>query len=281
MEYKLVSLHIKPLLLKFQLMSKKINFEMYFRRFLKISPLSVAVWRAVEAGHLSKYVLKKPVLDLGCGFGEFMRGFTNDKIEVGVDINAKDLFSASKTNKYKNLVLADARDLPFPDNTFNTIVSISTFEHIENPKEIFKECFRVLKPKGILIATIETEKVDKNSFYRPLLVKAGFKKLSNFLEKKYNSFFSRHIIMEGKKWEKTAVDSGFKIQRADYIISPAVVKLYDFFIITSWPSQILKLFFGKRIVIRPKFIENILVKYLLKYLKDEKLGTNLLLVAKK
>lgn len=262
-------------------MSSKINFEMYFRRFLRISPLSIAVWRSVEAGYLSKYKMGKPILDLGCGFGEFMRGFTDEKIDVGVDINARDLFSAAKTNRYKNLVLADARALPFSKNTFKTIVSISTLEHIENPKKTLAECYRVLKPGGVLIATIETERVDKNSFYRPLLTRIGFKKLSYFLERKYNLFFKRHIIIEGKKWEKIAINCGFKIERADYIISPAVVKLYDFFIITSWPSQLLKVLFGKRIVMRPKFIENILVKYFLKYLKDESCGTNLLLIAKK
>jgi len=262
-------------------MNSKINFENYFRRFLRISPLSVAVWRSVEAGYLSKYKLKSPVLDLGCGFGEFMRGFTDKKIDVGVDINPKDLFAASKSNRYKNLVLADARDLPFLDNTFETIVSISTLEHIKNPKKTLNECYRVLKPGGTLIATIETDKVDKNSFYRPFLSKIGFNRISIFLEKKYNSFFSRHIIINGKVWEKIAKESGFEIEKADYIISPIVVKLYDFFIITSWPSQLLKPIFGKRIVLKPRFIEDILVKQFLKYIKDSSDGTNLFLVAKK
>ncbi|MBU2632814.1 class I SAM-dependent methyltransferase, partial [Patescibacteria group bacterium] len=135
-------------------MNSKINFEKYFRRFLKITPLSVAIWRAVEAGHLSKYKLNTPVLDIGCGFGEFAKGFTDGKIDVGIDINARDLKAALKTKKYKKLILADARKLPFLDNTFNSIISISTFEHIKNPEKVFKECLRVLKPGGLLITTI-------------------------------------------------------------------------------------------------------------------------------
>ncbi|MFH1187083.1 MAG: methyltransferase domain-containing protein [Candidatus Levyibacteriota bacterium] len=262
-------------------MNSKINFEKYFRRFLRISPLSIAVWRTVEAGYLSKYKLKPPVLDIGCGFGEFIQGFTDEKIDVGIDINAKDLLTAAKNNRYKSLLLEDARKLSFSNNTFETIISISTFEHIKNPQKVFNECYRVLKPGGMLIATIETEKVDSNTFYRPFLRKIGLTFLSNYLEKSYNNFFSRHVITESKAWEKFAKKSGFKIERADSIISPSVVKLYDIFILTSWPSQILKIIFGKRIVIRPKFIENYLVKKFLKYIKDSNNGTNLFLVAKK
>lgn len=262
-------------------MNSKIDFEKYFRRFLKISPLSVAIWRAVEAGHLSEYNLKSPILDIGCGFGEFAKGFTDGKIDVGVDINAKDLKAAFKTKRYKKLILTDARRLPFSDNTFKSIISISTFEHIQNPQKVFEECFRVLKPGGLLIATIETEMVDKNSFYRPFLNKLGFKFLSTYLEKQYNSFFSRLVITRGVVWEALAKRSGFEIERLDYIVSPSVVKVYDIFILTAWPSQIFKLVFGKRIVYKPKFIENLLVKKFIKYIEESGNGTNLFLVAKK
>lgn len=253
--------------------------EKYFRRFLKIAPLSVAIWRTVEAKHLANEKIKSPVLDLGCGFGEFMLGFAEKKIDVGLDVDKKDLSVAKKTNKYKKLVLADARKMPFANCTFNTIISISTLEHIKNSNKLLKECFRVLKPGGRIIASIETNRVDSNTFYRPMLRKYGLKSLSKYLTKKYNNFFKRHILLNNNEWRILFEKNGFKIVKIENIVSPNVTRIYDLFILTSWPSQILKVIFGKRMVFKPKFIRDYLVKKYLKYIDETNNGTNIFLVA--
>lgn len=256
--------------------------EKYLSRYLKNSPLGLAIWRAAEARHLSKIKMKAPILDIGCGFGEFAQAFVEDKIDVGVDINPRDLYIASKTKKFKNLLLADARDLPFPDNTFSTIMSVSTFEHIKNPKKLLKECKRVLKEGGTVVATIETDRVDKSTFFRPLFTKIGFPRAEKFLTEKYNSFFGRYVITDNKTWEKYFEDAGFKIEKFENIVSPTATKLFDIFIITSWPSQIFKVIFGKRIVYRPQFVNNFLVNYFKRYVDEDSInGTNLLVVARK
>src|SRR5438128_1709911 len=105
--------------------------EKYFRRYLAIAPLGLSLWRAVEAKHLSKVKLKRPILDVGCGFGEFAEAFADEPIDMGLDINSKHIYTASKTKKYKNLTIGDAGDMPFADNSFGSIFSISTLEHIE------------------------------------------------------------------------------------------------------------------------------------------------------
>ncbi len=255
--------------------------EKYFRRFLRITPLSVAIWRSVEAKYLANEKIKAPVIDLGCGFGEFMQCFTDKKIDIGLDISKRDLSMAGKTNKYKKLILADARKMPFADNTFYTIISISTLEHIKNSNKLLKECYRVLKPGGKIIASIETDRVDNNTFYRPMLKKYGLKSISKYLTKKYNSFFKRHILLNNNEWKKLFEKNGFKIVKMENIVSPNVTKIYDLFILTSWPSQILKVIFGKRMVFKPDFVRNYLVRKYLKYVDEQDNGTNIFLVAKK
>jgi ubiquinone/menaquinone biosynthesis C-methylase UbiE len=255
--------------------------EKYFRKLLKITPLSVAIWRAVEAKYLSNEKMISPVLDLGCGFGEFMQAFAEKKIDVGLDINKKDLAVAKKSNKYEKVVLADARKMPFPNNSFNTIVSISTVEHIKYPQKLLMECYRVLKPGGRFILSIESDRVDENTFYRPFLSKIGLKNASNFLTKKYNSFFHRDVLLSNEKWKKLFEDQKFKIEKMEDIISPSVAKVYDIFMLTAWPSQILKTIFGKRIVFKPKIVEDLLVRFFLKYVNETNEGTNIFLVASK
>lgn len=255
--------------------------EEYLRRYLRIAPLCVALWRSVEAKHLSKIRLKRPILDVGCGWGEFAEAF-GKKIDMGIDIAPRDLYVAAKGNMYKNLTLADARDLPFADNSYSSIISISTFEHIPNTKQLLSEMYRVLKPNGVLAITMETEDVDRNTFYRPMLKRVGLSFLSMWLTNAYNSYFHRHTLPSKEKWIKDFKEAGFKIVTAKNIISPTITKLYDFFILTSWPAQLFRPFIGRRKVFRPKFAEDLLVKLFLKYIEeDEKVGTNLFIVAKK
>lgn len=255
--------------------------EKYFRKFLQIAPLSVAIWRSVEAKYLSTVKLPHPILDIGCGFGEFASGFFDAKVDVGMDIAVKDIKIAKESGKYKKVVIADARKMPFKDETFASIYSISTFEHITNPQKVIQEAYRVLKKGGTLVATIETESVDAQTFYRGTLEKLGLHSASKFLLKKYNHLFHRHVIVNKNVWIRHFKKTGFIIERSEDIISPNVAKTYDFFMATAWPSQISKPIIGKRLVYRPTFVTNILTKIFLPFVEEETNGTNLFIVAKK
>jgi len=255
--------------------------EKYLRKYLRIAPLCVALWRTVEARHLSSIKLNRPILDIGCGWGEFAEAFGKN-IDMGVDISPADLHAAAKGKMYKNLTLADARNLPFAENSYGSVFSISTFEHILDTPKLLEEMYRVLKPGGTLAITMETDDVDENTFYRPLLKKIGLVRLSNWLTWAYNTYFHRRTLPSKEKWIKDIRDAGFKIVLAKDIISPMVTKLYDAFILTAWPSQLFRPIIGRRKVFRSKFMEDLLVKIFLKsVMEEEKEGTNLFIVAKK
>lgn len=48
----------------------------------------------------------------------------------------------------------DVENLSFPSSSFDLIISNDVFEHLPNPKIGFKECYRVLKSGGVMLATI-------------------------------------------------------------------------------------------------------------------------------
>lgn len=266
-------------------MQRKSNYkqvEKYFRNYLAIGPLGLALWRSVEAKHLGKVYLKRPVLDIGCGFGEFAVAFADEPIDMGIDLSAWDLFAASKTKKYKNLILGDARDMPFADNSYATIFSISTLEHIENSDTVLKEAYRVLKPGGMLFLTLETDEVDGATFYRPLFKKIGFPFLSNLATNMYNTLFHRHTLLSKTVWIKKIVKAGFTIEKSQDIISKKITRLFDIFLLTAWPSQLFRPVIGKRLVYRPKWMSDLFVQIFLNDIaEEEKEGTNLLIIARK
>lgn len=89
-------------------------------------------------------------LDIGCGRGEFLKGFIN----CGVNGYAVDQSSAAR--KYcpeaelRNSDI-ESNGIPYPDNFFDVVYSKSVIEHFHYPEILIKEMYRVLKPGGLAI----------------------------------------------------------------------------------------------------------------------------------
>lgn len=220
----------------------------YLREFLMVAPLSHALWRSVEAEAFRRINLKSPVLDVGCGFGEFT-GVALSNIECGVDINEKDIKRAMKGKKYRKLLTCDARKLPFPNNTFQTVISVSVLEHITKCQEVLAEVYRVLAPGGSFIFTVVTDAI-----YDELLVPSLFRKIG-FLSgaagycRLHSAIFHHVFLRPANWWESRAKKTGFRVVRKNGTVSARIVKLHEIFLLTAWPSQLWKYLTGRRLVI--------------------------------
>ena len=176
------------------------------------------------------------LLNVGCAHGPDFIPFKNSFELHGVDFSERMLQLARKyADKFKfsvNLVEADARDLPYADDSFDWAIAVATFHHIEENEErlkALKEFQRVLKPGGEAFITVwnrwqprfwlKTRNVlvpwhskDKTLYryyylfsYRKLeelARKAGFEVISSSPESKYNfplKTFSRNICILVRK----------------------------------------------------------------------------------
>ena len=100
---------------------------------------------------IEKYSIKKDsrLLDLGCGRGEFLRGFIIHGLE-GFGIDRADL--AKEICPAATIKVGNLEDkLPFEDNFFDVVFSKSVLEHFYYPEKILAEIYRVLKPNGLVI----------------------------------------------------------------------------------------------------------------------------------
>lgn len=107
------------------------------------------------------YVKKDNILlDAGCGKKGIMNKYKGRlKFAVGLDLS----LSALKQNNALNArILGELNHLPFPDGSFDIILSQWTVEHLSDPGACFREFYRVLKKGGGLILVT-------NSIYHPLM----------------------------------------------------------------------------------------------------------------
>ncbi len=93
------------------------------------------------------------VLDFGCGSGNLVGSLQALGLDAwGCDIQA--FWEGSDDTSVKNLTviaLESPLRLPFPDETFDSVISTSVLEHAQNKDEIFREIYRILTPGGQML----------------------------------------------------------------------------------------------------------------------------------
>lgn len=94
------------------------------------------------------------ILDLGCGTGRFTRKIAQiwPCQVTGVDLSPGMIGQASEqSGRAVEWLVADAESLPFPSNSCDVVFSNLMVQWCDDPRTVFAECRRVLKPGGRLV----------------------------------------------------------------------------------------------------------------------------------
>lgn len=96
----------------------------------------------------------KSILDIGCASGDEALFLVKNGFDVkGIDISPVAITNANEADKREDgphFTVADARKLPFGDESFHGVYSVGVLEHTrEDIDKSLKEVYRVLKPGGV------------------------------------------------------------------------------------------------------------------------------------
>ena len=126
----------------------------------------------------------KKVLIIGVGNDPYRNLFGELEHYVRLDI---------LVDKEKVDIVADAHFLPFASSSFDCIMAIEVFEHLEYPEKFVNEMHRVLKNSGstfISVPFMFHEHGDPSDYWRPTKFK---------LEKIFSQFSKLDIISQGNR----------------------------------------------------------------------------------
>lgn len=126
------------------------NYDGYYN-----TPLGSKIDR-IEKSVITNYlqhVADNKLLELGCGTGHWSEHLS----DMGFNVTATDISEAmlaialKKNLENVSFLNADANNLPFNNESYNTLVSITMLEFVEDVNKVLAEMYRVLKPNGLLV----------------------------------------------------------------------------------------------------------------------------------
>lgn len=118
-------------------------------------------WYAAKRAVIRRKAAGLPIgraLDVGAGSG----GTTAVLRDLGWQVQALEYSPAAAQGCRARdipVVRADARSLPFPDGSFDLVLSTDLWEHVEEDDQVAAEAFRVLKPGGVLLLSVPAGRV--------------------------------------------------------------------------------------------------------------------------
>lgn len=104
-------------------------------------------------------VRNKTILDVGAGTGRLAVKLQAAGAKItALDISEKILNKLERKNIKIKIIVADAENLPFTDNSFDIVLAAFLLVHLKDPIIFFTESYRVLKSGGQFLLTSINQK---------------------------------------------------------------------------------------------------------------------------
>ncbi len=174
--------------------------------------------------------LKTDMYNESLGAGISLPGRAGNWTSFGMDIAAEMLKASRQMGGHRSLVVTDIRTLAFAQDSFDAIFSNSTLDHFNSADQItisLSECYRILKPGGRLILTMDNP-------LNPILALRQALPYRLLVKMRITTFYyGRTLTPEGLR--KALVDTGFKIRHIEPVLHcPRILSILASRIVDHW-----------------------------------------------
>jgi len=163
-----------------------------------------------------KYIEPKmSILEAGVGMGRVMKHYGKLGYDIiGMDYEEECIKRLGSQHPDFKLYVGDVNQLTEPDCTYDAILAFGTLSNLQNPVKPLSEFYRVLKPGGIVVASITNDNLARRLQVLLQHLKGG------------KRFFSM-MAYTRKEWGKLLKESGFEVLE----LAPIVTRLplYTYF----------------------------------------------------
>jgi len=163
------------------------------------------VWRAGQERRLAMIRqaagerLNGAIFENGCGVGQYLKRLAVDaRLAVGLEI---ELPRAKEAHALGTEVVGGAGEhLPFPDASFDLVLSHEVLEHVQDDEQSAREIVRVLKPGGRLVLFVPNRgyPFETHGIYWRGTYHFGNKPLVNWLPRPLRNRLAPHVRIYGR-----------------------------------------------------------------------------------
>jgi len=179
--------------------------KIFHRHWERFHTIRMIEWEAICSWLDPKK--QEKIADVGCGNGYFARVLARKGCLVwGIDIDSISIKNATKYNKDENcfFTVGSAMGMPYRSTYFDKVISVCCLEHITDDEEALREIYRVLKPGGTLVLSVDA--------YNSRWIQGDFKQ-------QCKKAFSIERFYDIDRFRAKLEDLGFTCQRHKYIFN--------------------------------------------------------------
>jgi len=206
----------------------------FYERFLEAYPTAVysPLAKSLELGYFTRHPITGPSLEIAVGDGFFSSMLCSQRstrIDYGMDLIYETLAASKKYEIYRNLCVSDAEEIPFPDNSFSTIIMNNLMHHLPDRDRILDEIWRVLKPGGVFLFTDNLIGWDAFSFEQRLLRAVGLRAIAKRLSLLKLRLMAQSLIASEEFWKRDAITRRWGVAEVSQFVSRQAMTIASIF----------------------------------------------------
>jgi SAM-dependent methyltransferase len=209
--------------------------------------------RAVEARFYQDIDLPGPILDMGCGDGDFASMTFDRRLDAGIDPWKGPVRKARAKNCYRLVIQGQGNDMPFNSGHFKSVISNSVLEHIPDVEAVLKDIARVTAPGGVFVFCVPSENFLANLSISKFFDGIGLRKAGDAYRGFFNAISRHHHCDPAAIWQVRLEKAGFELEKWWNYFPPRALHTLEWGHYFGFPSFLIHLVTRRWILVQQKW----------------------------